>query len=159
MLESRNLTEILMAAHPRLTALDEEEQHQEQVYGFYLTFFIMMLFFFITGAMIEKFKPRYGHETCLTLILGIIISLILWAIHPVKNTTVFQFKSGFFFNFFLPPIVFNSGFNMRKKKFFANLGNVALFGLVVTLVCFVIYSALTYSAVNYFGLMMTDYYD
>ena len=48
---------------------------------------------------------------------------------------------------------------MRKKKFFANLGNVALFGLVVTLVCFVIYSALAYLVINYFGLMMTNYYD
>ena len=59
----------------------------------------------------------------------------------------------------MPPIVFNAGFNMRKKKFFANLGNVALFGLVVTLVCFVIYSALAYLVINYFGLMMTNYYD
>lgn len=59
----------------------------------------------------------------------------------------------------MPPIVFNAGFNMRKKKFFANLGNVALFGLVVTLVCFVIYSALAYVVINHFGLMMTNYYD
>ena len=71
-----------MAAHPRLTALDEEANHQEKVYAFYLTFFFMMLFFFVTGAMIEKFKPRFGHETCLTLILGITISLILWSIFP-----------------------------------------------------------------------------
>jgi NhaP-type Na+/H+ or K+/H+ antiporter len=48
---------------------------------------------------------------------------------------------------------------MRKKKFFANLGNVALFGLVVTLVCFVIYSAMAYIVINHFGLMMTNYYD
>jgi len=119
----------------------------------------MMLFFFITGAMIEKYKPPVGHETCLTLILGITISGILWAIFPVKNVVVFKFNSGFFFNFFLPPIVFNAGFNMRKKKLFANLGNVALFGLVVTLVCFVIYSAMAYIVINHFGLMMTNYYD
>jgi hypothetical protein len=30
---------------------------------------------------------------------------------------------------------------MRKKSFFKNLGNVSIFGLAVTLVCFVIYSA------------------
>lgn len=48
---------------------------------------------------------------------------------------------------------------MRKKKFFANLGNVALFGLVVTLVCFVIYSALAYIVIKNFGLEMINYYD
>lgn len=39
------------------------------------------------------------------------------------------------------------------------MGNVALFGLVVTLVCFVIYSSMAYIVINYFGLMMTNYYD
>ena len=113
----------------------------------------MMLFFFITGALIEKYKPRFGHETCLTIILGVTISVIMWASKPFTPCDssktiecppeVFALKSGFFFDFFLPPIVFNSGFNMRKKKFFANLGNVALFGLVVTLVCFTIYAMAT----------------
>ena len=37
---------------------------------------------------------------------------------------------------------------MRKKKFFNNLGNVAIFGLCVTLVCFVIYSVLSVMIAN-----------
>jgi NhaP-type Na+/H+ or K+/H+ antiporter len=119
----------------------------------------MMLFFFTMGAIIEKYKPRFGHETCATIILGILVSIIAWTIKPVPNSEVFSFKSGFFFNFFLPPIVFNSGFNMRKKKFFANLGNVALFGLVCTLVCFVIYSVAVVVVIKYFGLTMVNYYN
>jgi len=57
----------------------------ETAYSFYLTFFLMMIFFFFIGAMIEKYKPAFGHETGLTLILGIIISLILWASTTKKN--------------------------------------------------------------------------
>ena len=48
----------------------------------------------------------------------------------------------------LPPLVFNSGFSMRRKKFFENLGNIMIFGLVVTLVCFVIYSAASVGAIT-----------
>lgn len=102
-----------------------------------------MLFFFVGSAIIEKLKPRYGHETGYTIIFGVVISLIIYASVNDRVANTFQFSSNLFFNFFLPPIIFNSGFTMRKKKFFNNLGNVAIFGLGVTLVCFVIYSALS----------------
>ena len=55
----------------------------------------------------------------------------------------------------LPPIIFNSGFNMRRKKFFQNLGNVMVFGLVVTLVCFVLYTWGSYMVLKYMNLTMT----
>ena len=46
---------------------------------------------------------------------------------------------------------------MRKKKFFENLGNVALFGIFTTIVCFVIYSVLSFYLLR-MGLQMTNYY-
>jgi len=49
----------------------------------------------------------------------------------------------------LPPLVFNSGFSMRRKKFFENIGNIIIFGLFVTLVCFAIYSAGGYLVMHY----------
>jgi len=107
---------------------------------FFVLFLIMMLFFFVVAAFIEKYKPQYGHETCYTILFGVSLSLILYAVTGDSSKPGFAFKSNFFFNFFLPPIIFNSGFTMYKKTFFKNLGNVAVFGLVVTLVCFVIYS-------------------
>ena len=139
---------------PRLESSSDSES---QSLSFFVTFLIMMLFFFITGAAIEKYKPRIGHETCATLLLGILISWIIWGIKGSAETGTFQFKSGFFFNFFLPPIIFNSGFNMRKKRFFANLGNVGLFGLVVTLMCFAIFSVATVGIINGMDLQMYNY--
>jgi len=47
---------------------------------FLMTFIVMMLFFFIGSALIEKYKPTYGHETCYTILFGVSISLILYAI-------------------------------------------------------------------------------
>ena len=117
-----------------------------------------MLFFFVMSAIIEKYKPQYGHETCATIVVGVFISLILYASLGTSAAGRFQFKPNVFFNFFLPPIIFNSGFTMHKKMFFKNLGNVAMFGLVVTLVCFVIYSMLAVLLIKGIGVMMKNPY-
>jgi len=47
---------------------------------------------------------------------------------------------------------------MYKKTFFKNLGNVAVFGLVVTLVCFVLYSFFGWLLLQKIGLEMHNPY-
>ena len=48
---------------------------------------------------------------------------------------------------------------MRRKKFFQNIGNIAIFGLGVTFVCFALYTALSYLALTYMNLQMVNYTD
>ena len=55
--------------------------------------------------------------------------MILYGILGADRAEQYSFKQDFFFDFLLPPIILNSGFNMRRKKFFQNLGNIAIFGL------------------------------
>jgi NhaP-type Na+/H+ or K+/H+ antiporter len=45
-----------------------------------------------------------------------------------------------FFYAILPSIVFASGFNMYRNKFFQNIHNVVLFGIFSTFVCFALFS-------------------
>lgn len=53
------------------------------------------------------------------------------------------FDPEIFFNFLLPPIIFNAGYGMKRKSFFKNFGAILLFALVgTTLSCFVIGSLL-----------------
>jgi NhaP-type Na+/H+ or K+/H+ antiporter len=130
--------------------------HENGNLDFFVLFLVMMLFFFICAAVIEKYKPQYGHETCYTILFGVSLSLILYVSIGTEAASSFKFNSNFFFNFFLPPIIFNSGFTMYKKTFFKNLGNVAVFGLMVTLVCFVIYSFFGWLLLQKVGIEMSN---
>mmetsp|Transcript_97734 Transcript_97734/g.134454 ORF Transcript_97734/g.134454 Transcript_97734/m.134454 type:complete len:254 (+) Transcript_97734:181-942(+) len=60
------------------------------------------------------------------------------------------FDDDLFFYFVLPPIVFSSGFNMYRKKFFGNLGNILLFGVIGTFIAFASFSSMTIWAIDYF---------
>ena len=135
---------------PKLLSSSDPNQdfeiETEQV-EFYVILLCTMLFFFTSAALVEKYKPKFGHQTSFTIIVGIIISVILYACLGNSREGLYEFKQGAFFDFLLPPIILNSGFNMRRKKFFQNLGNVAIFGLGVTFVCFTIFSMATWAAI------------
>lgn len=113
---------------------------------FLLIMFVLLIFFFVVDALFEKLHPPFFHVTGASLILGIAFSLSFYFIHgeDYNDYKLFQFRPDVFFDFILPPIVFNAGFNMKRKKFFENLGNIAITGIGVTFVCFFFYTAATY---------------
>jgi NhaP-type Na+/H+ or K+/H+ antiporter len=120
---------------------------------FLMAFIFLMLFFFVGAAIVEKHKPVVGHETGVTIFVGMIISYLFWLGYGNEQRHAFQFSQTAFFEFFLPPVIFNSGYTMRKKKFFNNLGNILIFGLYVTFTCFAIYSYFTWYMINEWDLM------
>ena len=136
---------------------NQNPEEEEEIVEFYVMIFAVMVFFFITAALNERYKPRCGHQTSYAIILGVILSCILYAILGSERSNLYKFKEGAFFDFLLPPIILNSGFNMRRKKFFQNIGNIAIFGLGVTFFCFALYSVLSYVAIQYGDLKMINY--
>lgn len=91
-----------------------------------------------------------GHTTGIVVILGIIVSFLL---HSIGNKddekqlmNDLNFNEKLFFDLVLPLIIFPSGYNMRRKKFFNNIGTIMKFGFFGTMICFSIYTAMTYGA-------------
>lgn len=56
------------------------------------------------------------------------------------SALVFTFRTDVFFNVLLPPIIFNAGFSVKKKLFFANFVTLTLFGVLGTFVSVAIIS-------------------
>ena len=57
---------------------------------------------------------------------------------------VVKFNDDIFFYVCLPPLVFASGFNMQRKKFFENIANILLFGVMGTITTFVVFVGCTF---------------
>jgi sodium/hydrogen exchanger-like protein 6/7 len=67
-----------------------------------------------------------------------------------------EFNKELFFNVFLPLIIFATGFNMRRQKFFENIVNIAKFGLLGTTLTFIFYSLMVKIAVENFDFQVYD---
>jgi NhaP-type Na+/H+ or K+/H+ antiporter len=68
----------------------------------------------------------------------------------------FEFPNDLFFEVLLPLIIFATGYNMRRQKFFGNITNIAKFGLLGTILTFIFYSLFTWLLFNTFELWAYD---
>ena len=110
---------------------------------------MMMLFFYmLIGSLVEKYKCVIGHEASFLILLGMLASWLSYQAGHHDFNKIMTFDENFFFYFCLPPIVFASGYNMKRQKFFENFRNILLFGLFGTLLQFTLFSIFTYIVVQ-----------
>ncbi|GJM94600.1 hypothetical protein PR202_ga11262 [Eleusine coracana subsp. coracana] len=75
-----------------------------------------------------------------TAVQGLITGGVILLVTNGMNSRILVFSEDLFFIYLLPPIIFNAGFQVKKKQFFRNFITITLFGAVGTLVSFVIIS-------------------
>lgn len=109
-----------------------------------LVIFLLLIIYVIGGTYMEHKHTPFGHETGVALLLGFLISMIAYFAGSDEFVDGFSFSGDIFFYLCLPPIIFTSGFNMRRKRFFENIGYITLFGLVGTVITFIFFTLLTW---------------
>ena len=73
---------MILLTHSSETRLELAIDQQTQALLFYVTFMVMMVFFFVCSALMEKYKPPFGHETTYTILFGVVFSVILYFATP-----------------------------------------------------------------------------
>ena len=122
-----------------------------------LVIFALLMVYMLFEAFKHKHHLKFGHEASLVSLTGLLISGIYMYGGSAEFSDIMAFNDDLFFYFVLPPIVFASGFNMYRKKFFANIQNITLFGVISTFICFSCFSGLTILALNTFDLKQWTY--
>ncbi|KAI7744239.1 hypothetical protein M8C21_000997, partial [Ambrosia artemisiifolia] len=72
--------------------------------------------------------------------IGLGTGIIILLTSGGTSSHILEFKQEFFFIYLLPPIIFNAGFQVKKKQFFQNFTTITLFGAIGTLVSFAVIS-------------------
>ncbi|XP_062230752.1 sodium/hydrogen exchanger 1-like [Phragmites australis] len=92
----------------------------------------------VLGHLLEG--NRWVNESSTALVMGLITGGVIMLVTNGTNSRILVFSEDLFFIYLLPPIIFNAGFQVKKKQFFRNFMTITLFGAVGTLISFVIIS-------------------
>ncbi|XP_073025525.1 sodium/hydrogen exchanger 2-like isoform X1 [Primulina eburnea] len=92
----------------------------------------------VIGHLLEE--HRWMNESITALLIGVGTGVLILVISGGKSSRLLVFSEDLFFFYLLPPIIFNAGFQVKKKQFFRNFMTIMLFGALGTLISFVIIS-------------------
>mmetsp|Transcript_15682 Transcript_15682/g.21273 ORF Transcript_15682/g.21273 Transcript_15682/m.21273 type:complete len:356 (+) Transcript_15682:59-1126(+) len=120
-----------------------------------MIFFIMIILFMVIGSQKSARKIAFGHEASYITLIGFCISAIVYNLDDGLKDHL-KFDDNVLFYFCIPPIVFSSGYNMRRKRFFRNFRNIMIFGVLGTLTTYFIFAALTLWIHSYDFMSMTN---
>ncbi|XP_022159222.1 sodium/hydrogen exchanger 2-like [Momordica charantia] len=91
----------------------------------------------VIGHLLEE--NRWMNESITALLIGLCTGVIILLVSGGKSSHLMLFDEDTFFIYLLPPIIFNAGFQVKKKQFFVNFMTIMLFGAIGTLIsCLII---------------------
>nr|BAP90754.1 vacuolar Na+/H+ antiporter [Nelumbo nucifera] len=88
----------------------------------------------VIGHLLEE--NRWMNESITALAIGVCTGVVILLTTRGKSSHILVFSEDLFFIYLLPPIIFNAGFQVKKKQFFRNFTTIVLFGAVGTLISF-----------------------
>ncbi|XP_027062355.1 sodium/hydrogen exchanger 4-like isoform X2 [Coffea arabica] len=105
-------------------------------------------------------ENRWVNESITAILIGCLAGTIILFISKGKSSHILRFDEEVFFIYLLPPIIFNAGFQVKKKQFFHNFFTIMLFGVVGVFISTTIISAGTmwlFPKFGFVGLTTRDY--
>ncbi|XP_027158200.1 sodium/hydrogen exchanger 1-like [Coffea eugenioides] len=88
----------------------------------------------VIGHLVEE--NRWANESIAALLLGLASGAVVLLVSKGQSSRVLVFNEDLFFIYLLPPIIFNAGFQVKKKRFFKNFSVILLFGIFGTVISF-----------------------
>ncbi|KAF5463461.1 hypothetical protein F2P56_019373 [Juglans regia] len=101
-------------------------------------FFALLCACIVIGHLLEE--NLWANESIISLVLGLCSGLVVLLVTKFENSHILTFSEDLFFLYLLPPIIFNAGFQVKKKQFFKNFTTIFLFGVFGTMISFCIIS-------------------
>ncbi|KAL9444591.1 hypothetical protein AB3S75_017724 [Citrus x aurantiifolia] len=112
----------------------------------------------IVGQLLEE--NRWVNESITAILIGCVSGIIILSITKWKSSHILRFDEELFFIYLLPPIIFNAGFQVKKKQFFHNFLTIMMFGVIGVFISVSIITAGSwwlFPKLGFMGLSIRDY--
>jgi len=80
---------------------------------------------FLAGYILHQIHNKYIQEAAASLTIGATVGLVIRLFSSVDHLHYYTtFDIEFFYLFLIPPIIFESGYTMQRRKFFDHIGSI-----------------------------------
>ncbi|KAH7546816.1 hypothetical protein FEM48_Zijuj01G0241200 [Ziziphus jujuba var. spinosa] len=124
-----------------------------------ITLFVAVLCLCIViGHLLQE--NQWVNESITAIFIGSITGTVILILSKWKSSHILTFNEELFFIYLLPPIIFNAGFQVKKKQFFHNFLTIMLFGVVGVFISSLIITSGSwwlFPRLKFHGLTARDY--
>lgn len=98
-----------------------------------LMFILIVCVCLFLSHFIDKYKMYYLSEAGGSLLFGLVVGGLLTNFAE-EEVTFMDFDPEIFFYILLPPIIFEAGFSLKRRRFFQNISTILLFAVPGTII-------------------------
>ncbi|KAK4703146.1 hypothetical protein P7C70_g3072, partial [Phenoliferia sp. Uapishka_3] len=118
---------------------------------------LLLILSFWVSYYLKIRRIRSIHETIVALFAGMAVGLLVRLAPGNVVQDMISFKSSILLNVLLPPIILNSGYQLKQENFFRNFGVILTFAFAGTFISAVVLGVIVYcySLLGLEGLSLT----
>lgn len=103
----------------------------------------------LSAYLIKQNSLYYLPESTAAMVVGMVVGGLAKAVYPSSEELNFlTFEPELFFFLFLPPIIFEAGYSLRKRDFFINFWSISLYAVFGTIISAFVVGYLVYMVGN-----------